>query len=65
MVVLRKNADIETQTEVRFRLCFLFFLLYILEFRQAEAAQIAADEDVAAISKRLIKKRQAYEALAK
>ena len=38
----------------------------ILEFGQAEAEQLAADEDVAAISKRLIEKnRQAYEALAK
>ena len=38
----------------------------ILEFGQAEADQLAADEDVAAISKRLIEKnRQAYEALAK
>lgn len=38
----------------------------IVEFSQAEQEQLAADEDVMAISKRLIQKnRQAYEALAK
>ena len=38
----------------------------IIEFGQAEKEQIAADEDVMPISKRLISKnRQAYEVLAK
>ena len=38
----------------------------VVEFGQAEAEQLAADEDVMAISKRLIEKnRQAYEVLAK
>ena len=38
----------------------------IVEFSQAEEEQLAADEDVIAISKRLIQKnRQAYEVLAK
>ena len=38
----------------------------IVEFSQAEEAQLAADEDVMSISKRLIQKnRQAYEVLAK
>ena len=38
----------------------------VVEFGQAESEQLAADEDVMAISKRLIEKsRQAYEALAK
>lgn len=38
----------------------------IVEFSQAEEEQIASDEDVFAVSKRLIaKNRQAYEALAK
>ena len=38
----------------------------IVEFSQAEEEQLAADEDVMAISKRLIQKnRQAYEVLAK
>ena len=38
----------------------------IIEFGQAEKEQIAADEDVMSISKRLISKnRQAYEVLAK
>ena len=38
----------------------------ILEFGQAEQEQIAADEDVLSISKRLIaKNKQAYEELAK
>lgn len=38
----------------------------VIEFSQAEQEQIAADEDVRAISKRLIaKNRQAYEELAK
>lgn len=38
----------------------------IVEFSQAEQEQLAADEDVMAISKRLIQKnRQAYEVLAK
>ena len=38
----------------------------VVEFGQAEAEQLAADEDVMAISKRLIEKnRRAYEALAK
>ncbi len=38
----------------------------IVEFSQAESEQLAADEDVMAISKRLIEKnRQAYKALAK
>ncbi len=38
----------------------------IVEFGQAESEQLAADEDVATISDRLIKKnRQAYEVLAK
>ncbi len=38
----------------------------IVEFEQAEQEQIAADEDVISISKRLIaKNRQAYEVLAK
>ena len=37
-----------------------------VEFGQAESEQLAADEDVMAISKRLIEKnRQAYEVLAK
>ena len=38
----------------------------VIEFSAAEQEQIASDEDVKAISKRLIEKnRQAYEALAK
>ncbi len=38
----------------------------LVEFRTAEAEQVAADEDVTAISKRLIaKNRAAYEELAK
>lgn len=38
----------------------------VTEFSQAEQEQVAADEDVRAISKRLIaKNRQAYEELAK
>lgn len=38
----------------------------IVEFEQAEQEQMAADEDVLSISKRLIaKNRQAYEVLAK
>ena len=38
----------------------------IVEFGQAESEQLATDEDVMAISKRLIEKnRQAYEVLAK
>lgn len=38
----------------------------IVEFEQAEQEQIAADEDVLSISKRLIEKnKQAYEVLAK
>ena len=38
----------------------------IVEFSQAEAEQLAPDEDVMRISKRLIEKnRQAYEVLAK
>ena len=38
----------------------------IVEFSQAEAEQLASDEDVMSISKRLIQKnRQAYEVLAK
>ena len=38
----------------------------IVEFEQAEQEQIAADEDVISISKRLIaKNKQAYEVLAK
>lgn len=38
----------------------------IVEFEQAEREQVASDEDVAAISKRLIdQNRQAYEELAK
>ena len=38
----------------------------VMEFRAAEQEQLAADEDVMAISKRLIEKnRQAYEVLAK
>lgn len=38
----------------------------ILEFSQAEKEQTAADEDIMAISKRLIaQNRQAYEVLAK
>ena len=38
----------------------------VVEFGQAESEQLAADEDVRAISKRLIEKnRQAYEVLAK
>ncbi len=38
----------------------------IVEFEQAEQEQIAKDEDVLAISKRLIEKnKQAYEVLAK
>ena len=38
----------------------------IVEFSQAEAEQLAPDEDVMSISKRLIEKnRQAYEVLAK
>ena len=38
----------------------------VMEFSAAEQEQIAADEDVLAISKRLISKnRQAYEVLAK
>ena len=36
----------------------------IVEFSQAEAEQLAPDEDITSISKRLIqKKRQAYEVL--
>ena len=38
----------------------------VIEFGQAEAEQLASDEDVLSISKRLIKKnRQAYEVLAR
>lgn len=38
----------------------------VVEFESAEKEQIAADEDVLSISKRLIEKnRQAYEVLAK
>lgn len=38
----------------------------VVEFRQAESMQMAADEDVLSISKRLIQKnRVAYEELAK
>ncbi len=38
----------------------------IVEFSQAEKEQVATDEDVMSISKRLIQKnRQAYEVLAK
>lgn len=38
----------------------------IVEFSQAEAEQLAADEDVMALSQRLIQQnRQAYEVLAK
>lgn len=38
----------------------------VLEFSAAEKEQTAADEDVLAVSKRLLKKnRQAYEVLAK
>lgn len=38
----------------------------IVEFSQAEKEQVAADEDVMSISKRLIQKnRQAYKVLAK
>ncbi len=38
----------------------------VIEFRAAEQEQLAADEDIMAISKRLIEKnRQAYEVLAK
>lgn len=38
----------------------------VMEFSSAEEEQLAVDEDVAAISKRLIEKnRQAYEVLAK
>ncbi len=38
----------------------------IVEFEQAEQEQVAADEDVISISKRLIEKnKQAYEVLAK
>lgn len=38
----------------------------IVEFEQAEQEQVAADEDVISISKRLIaKNKQAYEVLAK
>ena len=38
----------------------------VMEFGAAEKEQLAADEDVMALSKRLIeKKRQAYEVLAK
>jgi len=38
----------------------------VMEFRSAEAEQQASDEDVLAISKRLIaKNREAYEVLAK
>ncbi len=38
----------------------------VVEFGQAESEQLASDEDVMALSKRLIEKnRQAYEALAK
>ena len=38
----------------------------VIEFSQAEQEQVAADEDVCAVSKRLIaKNRQAYEELAK
>ena len=38
----------------------------VIEFSQAEAEQLADDEDIRSISKRLIKKnRKAYEELAK
>ena len=38
----------------------------LLEFRQAEQEQLAEDEDILAVSKRLIaKNRRAYEELAK
>lgn len=38
----------------------------VMEFSSAEQEQLAADEDVMAVSKRLIEKnRQAYEVLAK
>lgn len=38
----------------------------VIEFGQAESEQLAADEDVMALSKRLIEKnRRAYEVLAK
>lgn len=38
----------------------------VIEFSQAEQEQVAADEDVRTVSKRLIaKNRQAYEELAK
>lgn len=38
----------------------------VIEFRAAEQEQLAADEDIMAISKRLIEKnRQVYEVLAK
>ena len=38
----------------------------VMEFKSAEAEQVAADEDVAAVSKRLISRnRAAYEELAK
>ena len=38
----------------------------VIEFSQAEAEQLATDEDIRSISKRLIKKnRKAYEELAK
>ena len=38
----------------------------VVEFSQAETEQLASDEDVMAVSKRLIEKnRQAYEVLAK
>jgi antitoxin Phd len=38
----------------------------VLEFKSAEAEQLASDEDIAAISRRLIaKNRTAYEELAK
>ena len=41
-------------------------LYLVMEFSAAEQEQLAADEDVMAISKRLIEKnRQAYEVLAK
>lgn len=38
----------------------------VIEFNAAEAEQIASDEDILSVSKRLIEKnRQAYEVLAK
>ena len=42
------------------------WIALIMEFGQAEQEQLASDEDVLSISKRLIaKNRQAYEELAK